>query len=80
MSPFEFVSPTRKPESSHHSPHFPYSLATVFVQTAGELDYGNVFEGGPLLYTPMAIFLLGIFVVWVAILISNLLVSIYTKL
>ena len=48
------------------------------MQTAGELDYGNLFEEAALLYTPMAIILFVTFVVLMPVLFSNLLVSSYS--
>ena len=46
------------------------------MQTAGELDYGNLFEEASLLYTPMAIILFVTFVVLMPVLFSNLLVRV----
>jgi transient receptor potential cation channel subfamily A protein 1 len=54
---------------------FPFSLSKVVMQTAGELDYGNLFEEASLLYTPMAIILFVTFVVLMPVLFSNLLVG-----
>ena len=50
------------------------SFAKTIMQTAGELDYGTVFDEAPLLYTPMAYILFILFVVLMPILFSNLLV------
>ena len=52
------------------------SLTKVIMQTAGELDFGTIFEEGPLLYTHMAIFLFITFVVIMPILFNNLLVCV----
>ena len=52
-----------------------HSIAKVFVQTAGELDFGAIFNDGDLLYSPMAYILFISFVVLMPILFSNLLVS-----
>ena len=46
------------------------------MQTAGELDYGTLFDEASLLYTPMAFILFISFVLIMPILFSNLLVRI----
>jgi prefoldin subunit 5 len=45
------------------------------MQTAGELDYGTIFEEDALLYTPMAYILFILFVILMPILFNNLLVG-----
>ena len=50
------------------------SFAKTIMQTAGVLDYDNVFKKAPLLYTSMAYILFILFVVLMPILFSNLLV------
>lgn len=52
-----------------------YSIARVIVQTTGELDYGDIFLEGGLLYTPMAYILFIVFIVLMPVLFNNLLVS-----
>ena len=44
------------------------------MQTTGELDYGDLFLEGGLLYTPMAYILFIVFIVLMPILFNNLLV------
>ena len=50
------------------------SFAKTIMQTAGELDYGTIFEEDALLYTPMAYILFIFFVILMPILFNNLLV------
>ena len=51
-----------------------HSIAKVFMQTAGDLDYEIIFNEADLLYSPMAYLLFFFFVVLMPILFSNLLV------
>ena len=50
------------------------SFAKTIMQTAGELDYGTIFEEDALLYTPMAYILFILFVILMPVLFNNLLV------
>ena len=50
------------------------SFAKTIIQTAGDLDYGTLFEEANLLYSPMAYILFLLFVVLIRILFTNLLV------
>ena len=53
-----------------------HSFAKTIMQTAGELDYGTIFDEASLLYSPMAYILFIMFVVLMPILFSNLLVRV----
>ena len=50
------------------------SMAKVIMQTTGEIDYGDLFDDGGLLYSPMIYILFITFVIVMPVLFNNLLV------
>ena len=53
----------------------PRALVNAIIQTTGELDFGDIFNSGNLLYSPAAYLLFLTFVVILPIIFNNLLVS-----